>query len=46
MDIAVEYPGNDTESFTIDDYFAIYAMGANGEVHQLKREELKEIEIL
>ena len=46
LDIAVEYPGNDTESFTIDDYFAIYAMGANGEVHQLKREELKEIEIL
>ena len=46
LDITVEYPGNDTESFTIDDYFAIYAMGANGEVHQLKREELKEIEIL
>jgi len=46
LDVEVQYPGNDAESFTMDGYFAIYAMGANGEVHQLKREELKEIEIL
>ena len=46
LDVAVEYPGNDTESFTIDGYFAVYAMGAGGEMHQLKQEELTEIEIL
>jgi hypothetical protein len=46
LDVEVQYPGNDIETFTIDGYFAIYAMGANGEVHQLKREDLKEIEIL
>ena len=46
LDVEVQYPGNDAESFTMDGYFAIYAMGASGEVHQLKREELKEIEIL
>ena len=46
LDVEVQYPGSDIETFTIDGYFAIYAMGANGEVHQLKREDLKEIEIL
>ncbi len=46
LDVAVQYPGDDTETFAIDDYFAIYAMGAGGEVRQLKREELREIEIL
>ncbi len=46
LDVTVQYPGDDAESFTIDDYFAFYAMGANGEMYQLKREELKEIEIL
>ena len=46
LDVEVQYPGNDIETFTIDGYFAVYAMGANGEVHQLKREDLKEIEIL
>ena len=46
LDVEVQYPGNDAESFTMDGYFAIYAMGASGEVHQLKREELLEIEML
>lgn len=46
LDVTVQYLGDDIETFTIDDYFAIYAMGAGGEVHQLKREELSEIEIL
>ena len=46
LDVEVQYPGDDPEAFTIDDYFAVYAMGASGEMHQLKREELSEIEIL
>ena len=46
LDVTVQYPGDEMESFTIDDYFAIYAMGADGEIHQLKREDLREIEIL
>ena len=46
LDVAVQYPGNDTENFSISGYFAIYAMGANGEIYQLKREQLQEIEML
>ena len=46
LDVEVQYPGNDAESFTMDGFFAIYAMGASGEVHRLKREELLEIEML
>jgi hypothetical protein len=46
LDVAVQYPGDDAEEFTIDGDFAVYAMGVGGEVYQLKREELQEIEVL
>jgi hypothetical protein len=46
LDVTVQYPGDDNETFTIDGYFALYAMGAGGEIHPLKREELQEIEVL
>ena len=46
IDVEVQYPGNESETFTIDGSFAIYAMGADGEIHQLKQEELSEIELL
>ena len=46
LEVTVQYPGEDSETFTIDGYFAVYAMGADGEIHSLKREELQEIEVL
>ncbi len=46
LEIEVQYPGDDADTFTIDDYFAVYAMAAGGEVHELNREELSEIEML
>lgn len=46
INVEVQYPGNESETFTIDGSFAIYAMGADGEIHQLKQEELSEIELL
>ena len=46
LNVEVQYPGSDSEAFAIDAPFAVYAMGANGEVCQLKQEELQEIEIL
>ena len=46
LDVTVQYPGNDTETFTINGCFAVCAMGAGGGMHQLKQEELSEIEIL
>ena len=46
LDVTVQYSGDDNETFTIDGYFAVYAMGAGGEIHPLKREELQEIEVL
>ena len=46
LDVMAWYPGDDNETFTIDGYFAVYAMGAGGEIHQLNREELQEIEVL
>ena len=46
LDVEVQYPGEEPETFTIQGYFSVYAMGAKGEIHQLKREDLKEIEIL
>ena len=41
-----QYAGTDTDIIKIADYFAIYAMGANGEIRQLDLEKLREIEIL
>ena len=41
-----QYAGTDTDIIRIADYFAIYAMGANGEIRQLDLEKLREIEIL
>lgn len=46
LDLTVQYVNNSTESFTMDGFFAIYAMGADGIVYQLKREELQEILVL
>ena len=45
LDVMVQYMGDENETFTLNGYFAIYAMGAGGEIHQLKREELQEIEV-
>ena len=46
LDVKVQYPGEEPEVFTVQGGFSVYAMGAKGEVHLLKREELQEIEIL
>ena len=46
LEVKVQYPGDETEVFTMDGCFAVYAMGAGGEIHSLKREELQEIELL
>ena len=46
LDVEAQYPGDDLETFTIDGSFAVYAMGAGGEMHQLKPEDLSEIEML